>query len=119
MKKGFTEMVGGFFIPDENQTLLQMFGLLKLVWILRLGRLITYLNLRQDFKLSLKFVRLIFFLILYLHLTGCVWFFIARQDEQWLDPGIYAESSLTQYLLSLYNALLMLAGNDIGPIGNF
>jgi hypothetical protein len=56
-----------FGSADSNTFLLQMFGLLKLVRVLRLSRLITYLNFKNDVKMSLKLIKLIFFLILYLH----------------------------------------------------
>ena len=39
-------------IADEgNTTALQLFGLLKLVRVLRLGRIITYMNLKDDVKM--------------------------------------------------------------------
>jgi hypothetical protein len=56
-----------FSSDKSNSFLLQMFGLLKLVRVLRLSRLITYLNFKNDVKMSLKLIKLIFFLVLYLH----------------------------------------------------
>jgi len=61
------------FIISSNKTqtmYFQAFGLLKLVRITRLSRIIMYLNLRDDIKISLKLAKLIFFLILFLHLQG-------------------------------------------------
>ena len=66
-----------------------------------------------------------FFLILYLHLIGCIWFFIVKKDESWMPPldyvwvetEFYTESIETQYFLSLYHSILMLTGNDLGPRG--
>lgn len=55
---------------SQNTFILQAFGALKLVRVLRLSRLITYLNLKNDVKMSLKLLKLIFFLILYLHCLG-------------------------------------------------
>lgn len=55
---------------DANSTVLQMLGLLKLVRVLRLSRLITFMNLKDDIKMSLKLIKLIFFLVLYLHLIA-------------------------------------------------
>lgn len=52
---------------NENSTILDFIGLLKLVRVLRLSRLITYLNLKNELKMSLKLGKLIFFLILYIH----------------------------------------------------
>jgi hypothetical protein len=53
---------------------LQLFGLLKLVRVLRLNRIITYLNVKEDLKLGLKLAKLIFFLVMYLHCLGCLWY---------------------------------------------
>ncbi|CAI2367564.1 unnamed protein product [Moneuplotes crassus] len=111
----------------SNQLALQMIGLLKLVRILRLSRLITYLNVKSELKMSLKLVKLIFFLILFLHCLACIWFFIVKQNEEWMPPldyvwvetGLYNSGSFHQYLNALYHAILMLGGNDVGPRGNF
>lgn len=58
------------FIDSGNSFILELFGLLKLVRILRLSRLITYMNLQDDVKMSLKLAKLIFFLIMYIHCIG-------------------------------------------------
>ena len=107
----------------SNTFLLQMFGLLKLVRVLRLSRLITYLNLKNNVKMSLKLIKLIFFLVMYLHCLGCLWYFIVKQEKAWIPPldyvfittDIYNESSFYKYVSSLYHAVLMLGGNDVGP----
>lgn len=56
-----------FGIEEDNTTIFQTFGLFKLIRVLRLSRLIVYLNLKDDIKMSLKLVKLIFFLVMYLH----------------------------------------------------
>lgn len=97
-----------------------------MIRLARLSRVITYLNFKSNVKMSLRLGKLIFFLILYLHLIGCFWFYIARQDEEWRPPldeyrdftEIYIEDSWTQYFTSLYYSVLLLAGNDMLPQGN-
>lgn len=62
---------------------------------------------------------------MYLHWVGCIWFYIAKQDEEWIPPldyvfittEIYNKSAFHKYWSSLYHAVLMLGGNDIGPRG--
>lgn len=116
-----------FLDSNSGSTLWQLFGLLKLVRILRLSRLIAYLNIKNDLKMSLKLVKLVFFLVLYLHILGCMWFFIAKQDDKWIPPldyvyvttDLYEKNRFSQYCSSIYHALLMLGGNDIGPRGEF
>ena len=103
-----------------------MLKLLKLIRLARLSRVITYLNFKSNVKMSLRLGKLIFFLILYLHLIGCFWFYIARQDEKWSPPfdeakdetELYQESAFYQYITSLYYSVLLLAGNDMLPQGS-
>ena len=110
---------------DNDTFILQMFSLLKLVRVLRLGRLITHLNLKNDVKTSLKLTKLIFFIILFIHFLGCVWFYIAKQNEKWIPPldyvyittDIFNEGGFMQYWNAAYHAVLMLGGNDVGPRG--
>jgi hypothetical protein len=53
-----------------------LFSCLKLVRILRLSKIIDFVNQSDDFKLQLKLGKLLFMLILYIHLTGCAWMFV-------------------------------------------
>ena len=58
---------------------------LKLFRILRLGRLINYLNSSDDFKMVLKLIKMFFFLVLYIHILGCMWFFFSKiSGQQWI-----------------------------------
>ena len=34
-------------------------------------------------------MKLIFFLVLYLHFVGCCWFYLAKSDEVWIPPLDY------------------------------
>ena len=62
---------------------------LKLFRILRLGRLINYINSTQDFKMILRLIKLCFFLVLYIHIFGCMWFFFNKiSGKQWV-PAQY------------------------------
>jgi hypothetical protein len=65
--------------------------MLKLVRVFRLGRMITYLNETDDVKLSLRLFKVCFFLILYIHLMACIWYYlceIMKEDDLW-KPGQY------------------------------
>ena len=88
----------GEVIVRENSILaLQLFGLLKLVRVLRLGRLIAYLNLKDDVKMSLKLGKLVFFLVIYIHCYGCLWFLIVKSNELWVPPVDYVWVDTTVY----------------------
>lgn len=66
----FDLLTYAFNSSRSNQLTLQLIGLLKLIRVLRLSRLITYLNVKNELKMSLKLGKLIFFLILYIHCLG-------------------------------------------------
>ena len=66
---------------QESVTALQMFGLLKLVRVLRLGRIIAYLNLKDDVKMSLKLMKLMFFLVIYIHCWACIWYLVVQVNQ--------------------------------------
>lgn len=55
---------------NQNTIVFKLFGLLKLIRVLRLSRIIMYMNLKDDVKMSLKLGKLIFFLVLYIHCQG-------------------------------------------------
>ena len=82
-----------------------MLGILKLARILRLSRLTTFMNLKDDVKISLKIFRLLFFITLYLHFVGCMWWFLVKNPKNWIPPldyvyvktDIFDESVFNQY----------------------
>lgn len=55
----------------------------------RIGRIINFINTSSDIKVFLNLMKLLYFLILYVHLVGCFWFFICRMDDSWLPPLDY------------------------------
>lgn len=59
-----------FMGHHSNLQFLNLFGILKVTRVLRLGRLIKVLNARDDIKMTLKLCNLVFYLILYIHLAG-------------------------------------------------
>jgi len=70
---------------------IKMIACLKLIRILRLGRLIKYLNSSEDLKQQILIFKLIFLLLLYLHFTGCMFYFVCVQSaSQWI-PNQYEE----------------------------
>ena len=57
----------GELIFGAGASALRLFSLLKLVRVLRLNRLIQVMKVEDEIKLSLKLMKLVFFLIMYLH----------------------------------------------------
>jgi hypothetical protein len=64
---------------------LGILSLFKIIRVLRFTKVISYLNTTDDVKWSLKFFKLIFYLIIYLHWQACAWFYYTKQDKQWFD----------------------------------
>ena len=62
------------------------------------------------------------FLIMYIHLIGCVWFIIVKSDESWVPPTdyIYGKTSLyddniwKKYWFCFYHSIFMMIGGEIG-----
>ena len=112
-----------FLTKNSSSWVFQVFGLLKLVRILRLSRLISFLNLKQDLKMQLKLGKLVFFLILYIHFQGCIWYFLVNQKQEWIPPLDYVfiettlwESSIwKKYWNCQYHSVMILSGGDVGP----
>ena len=116
-----------FKTGNNSEFIFELFSLLKLVRVLRLSRLITHLNLKNEVKVSLRLVKLIFFLVLYLHWVGCAWYYIAKQNKEWIPPldyvfittDLYEQNNFYKYCSSMYHSVLMLGGNDLGPRGEY
>lgn len=77
----FMRIGGG--ASDETE-IMKLSDLLKLTRILRLGRIIRFTRTRDDIKATLKLFQLTLYLIMWVHLTGCVWFLVIRMDDVWI-----------------------------------
>ena len=68
------------------------FGALKLVRVLRLSRIITYLRSNSEVKALLKLIKLVFYLMLYLHCFACVWWLVVKEKRTWISTLYYGDS---------------------------
>ena len=64
----------------------ELFGILKLGRVLRLNKIIQFLNVEEDVKATIKLMKMIFFLIIYMHFFACVWWIIVKEDQIWVPP---------------------------------
>ena len=75
-------------------------------------------------------MRLLFILILVLHVVASVWYVICKRTQEWIPPldFVYAgqypriyrswtedHDDLYRYIVFYYNAVLFLGGNEMGP----
>jgi len=68
------EMIAILFGGRVSDETLKIFGMFKLVRLLRLGRMITYMKVNRSFKFSMKLIQLMFMLLLILHWISCFWY---------------------------------------------
>jgi Ion transport protein len=68
------------FLGTQVSGKLSLLSLLKLFRVLRLTKIISYLNTSENIKHSLKIFKLLFFLIIYIHCQACAWFFYTKFD---------------------------------------
>lgn len=85
------------FMFDTNSFIFKFFGILKLIRVLRLSRIITFLELQDDVKTTMKFFKIIFFLFIYLHCLCCLWYYIVKANKDWIPP-----SNFKNYETDLY-----------------
>ena len=80
------EVVPLLFVAPEQHTFvndLKFITILKLFRVLRLERIINYMNTTDENKLSLRLIKLCFFLLLYIHISACFWFYLGNIDQAW------------------------------------
>lgn len=105
---------------------LSLFSLLKLFRVLRLTKIISYINTSENIKHSLKIFKLIFFLVTYIHCQACLWFFYTNFEKSWFplekillnERHFYDDdvSVLYQYCFSVYHSVNILLGEEMLPV---
>ena len=95
--------------------------MMKIIRVLRLNRLINFMTTSQDIKLSLRLVQSIFLILLYIHISSCIWYFQIQQDVDWqpgqgLEEDFYKITDISRkFFITFYSSILALLGNDIYP----
>ena len=83
------DSIAAIFIEESEAEKFALLGILKMIRVLRLNRIILYLNVKRNIKDSIRFVKMIFFLLMYLHFIGCIWYFLINLDKLWISPSEY------------------------------
>lgn len=118
-----------------------MLNLLKIVRLSKLGEIINKANFDEEIKSYLRISKLIFMLIIVMHLVGCLWHHITinmNHQDLWVPPidfvwcgrydsinsrktlyQLYSKDHFHKYFIFLYNAVLFLGANEMGPRNNF
>lgn len=99
------------WISNIHNDAFRLFGVLKLGRLLKLKKIIQYLNVVDEIKQLLNLMKLIFFLVIYIHCFACIWWYYATIDKLWIPPKhtttddyyqIYTYPKWSQYLNCLY-----------------
>lgn len=104
-------------------TILRAIGILKISRVLRLGKIIDKLNAEEEFKQTLNLFKLVLNLLLFVHVTGCIWFNIINIEKKWVPTydyitgttEFYERGIYSQFITCFYTGVLVLNGNEIGP----
>ena len=80
------DTLAGIFMRKQNAERFKLFAILKLIRVVRLNRIIRGLPAARQIKATLKIMNLTFFLMLYVHCVGCMWYFMIKQDQLWVPP---------------------------------
>lgn len=111
--------------------LLNLFGLLKIVRVFRLGELINKSSLDEETKSLARICLIIFYLVMVMHLFAGVWNVVIDIAQVWYPPldwvyaggypkiyRLYNEDEVDvwhRYYIFLYHSVLFLGGNEMGP----
>jgi hypothetical protein len=102
---------------------LGILSIFKIIRVLRFTKVISYLNTTDDIKWSLKFFKLVFYLIIYLHWQACGWFYYTNFDKKWfpksdipLNSQLFYDKGVTYtYCFSFWLSVKILDGADLVP----
>jgi hypothetical protein len=92
---------------------------------LRLNKIIAYLNVIEDVKAMIQLIKLVFFLVIYMHLYACFWWMLVKKEQSWVPYQdmetddfyrIYRQSTSGKYFMSLNSSIQILLGGGIAPI---
>jgi CRP-like cAMP-binding protein len=106
---------------DPSSSAHRILAFLRIIRVYRLQKLLMYLRARDEVKQLMKFIQLLVYLIMYVHVVGCVWFMLVSRDETWIPPtdiirgstNLYNEGAWTQYWFCFYHSVFLLVGIEI------
>lgn len=65
---------------QEQNSKLLLFGILKFGRLLKIQKIIMYLNMDSEIKQYFNLTKLILFIIIYIHCYGCFWWFLVKDE---------------------------------------
>jgi hypothetical protein len=105
----FEKMLGG------NVENVRMFGAVKCIRLLRLGRFAKRLESWKELKVAKVFVLMLGFAVL-AHWVACAWGLLNQEEATWYEENqLKGEPIITVYLDCLYTSTILLLGENINP----
>ena len=104
---------------------LKILGFLKMQRLRRIAKIIGQMNMTQESKALLKVIKMVVFLIIYIHLLACVlWTTVNVENHQWIpavdfiyaETKLYREEMTKQYLSMAYHAIMVFGLNEVAPV---
>lgn len=94
---------------------------LRIIRIYRLEDMLNHLRARDEAKLMIKFIQLTLFILMYVHVIGCLWFMLVDSNKSWVPPvdlvthktNFYYSPAWEQYWFSFYHSVYLLVGVEI------
>mmetsp|Transcript_33777 Transcript_33777/g.38926 ORF Transcript_33777/g.38926 Transcript_33777/m.38926 type:complete len:145 (-) Transcript_33777:1719-2153(-) len=77
-------------VQGDGSEILKLLGLLKIVRVTRITRIINFMSIKDDMKMVLKLLKLVFFLVLYIHFSACFWWALVKNELTWIPQMDYA-----------------------------
>jgi hypothetical protein len=71
---------------DPHTYAWRVLALLRLIRVHRLQKMLVLLRARDEVKLIFKFIELLLFLLMYVHVVGCIWFMLVDTSQTWCLP---------------------------------
>ena len=95
---------------------------MKLGRVLRINKIIQFLNVDEDVKASMKLAKMVFFLVIYIHFYACIWWVLVKGGREWIPSKdmstedwyqVYDFTTDSQYLVCIFASVQSLLGNDL------
>ncbi|CDW81634.1 UNKNOWN [Stylonychia lemnae] len=114
------------FIYTQGDAL-KAFGVFKLIRISRLSQILQKVDLRDDKKALIQVLQLLLYLLMYVHCTTCLWWYIVTFDNSWVPPkdiylgktDLYEKPVSFQYFMCMYYAIMIVGSNELFPATTF
>lgn len=105
----------------QHDQSLKLTSLMKMVHVLRLGKIINNIRLSESYKIIIRLLHIVLSIVMFVHCIGCAWSIVVGENEEWMPPSegptsdYYHAKTLKRYSFSLYHAVYMWAGVEINP----